>query len=230
MRSMRLTRVAATAAVAIAVLAGVPRPAAAQASKLNLVGAVDVFLAPGGNLALDFVMSPSAGTGSVFTLGPQTGVFAGLTSLTPGLQFDLVFGPAPAATPIPSTLLSIGGYTFTATAFGPGNVAGTPVRLTDDGASTVLSFSVLGTVTGPGFAAPSPVLGSYAASFPGMTRAELLAAIDGHGALPSSMAASFVTPTSLTAFAAVPEPSTWALVATGGLLVGATARRRSRSV
>jgi hypothetical protein len=205
--------------------------ATAQQSQLNIGGSADFYqVAPGAanNLVIDFL--PAGGlAGTVRTTQfpeDQTGIFAGIAPNTMGVQTDLVFGTAGSPTPTntPFTLLVLGGYTFTATAFGTGNVPGTPVSLDFLNNVTVASLQVFGTVTGNGF--NGTFIGGYDTRFPGLTPAQVTSQIESNQVLSKSIAATFVvTPTST-----VPEPSTYVLLATGIGALGMVARRRRTTV
>ena len=218
-------RMAGASAIAVALVAGVAQPAVAQ-DKLNIVGTVDIFQAPAGpigNVVIDFLPPAGGGTGTVNAFGPQTGVFAIIPPLLPGTNIDFVFGPLPGTTTPPVPILTIGGFTFTATGFGPGNVPGQPFSLTSSGGTVFATLNVVGTVTGPGIVGTQFFIGGYSTQFPNTTIADLIADIEAGTVIPSSISASFET------VSAIPEPSTYALMATGlvGLLGAARLRRRA---
>jgi hypothetical protein len=212
------------AAVAAASIAAAGRPVGAQSGQLDFTGTVDLFQpvpGPGQNLVVDFLPPPGMGTGTVHLTGGGSGVFALLAPFTPGSHVDLVFGPAgaPAPTAVPSTILTLGGYAFTVTGFAPGTFVGTPLTLQQVAGSTMASMGLVGTVTGPGLAGASPFSGGYSMAFPGVTIAQLAQTLEAGLTVRSTIQGTFVT--------AIPEPSTYALMATGLIgLTGAGWRRR----
>jgi hypothetical protein len=211
--------------------------AQAQTSNLNIVGTVNLYqlvAGPGGNLVIDFVPPSNAGIGVVYTppgTTGNTGVFAPLPTSLPGVNLDFVFGPGaiPPTTTTPVAFLQMGGYTFTATNFGPGNYPNTPLTVIPVGNTVFALLSVQGYVNGPGLAPNTPFIGGYSAQVPG-SLASVVSAIEtnigpngGIGAV--SVSATFTT------VSAVPEPATVTLMATGFVaLVGmGYARRRNHA-
>ena len=91
---------------------------------------------------------------------------------------------------------------------------------------SIASFQLRGTVTGPG-GTTSDFFGVIATSFPTMSFQEALQTVEATGIDGIRYTARF---TALAASSTVPEPSTWALVATGLCVVGAAGARRRRRV
>jgi hypothetical protein len=204
--------------------------AQAQNDKLNIVGTVNLYQlvpGPGGNLIIDFIPPAGAGSGAVFTppgVTGNTGVFAAIPPVTPGVNIDFVFGPGavPPTTTTPVPFLTMGGYTFTATSFGPGNVPGTPIMVTEAGGTVFATLSVNGFVNGPGLAPNMPFTGGYSTQVPG-TIADIIAQIEND---PAGIGNVSISAT----FATVPEPATVTLMATGLLtLLGVGYARRRQA-
>ena len=185
---------------------------------------------------------------------PSTGSFATLGATTPGLtgsirDFEVVVGPQPII-----GFVTLGGYTFDLFDMLPGTsapddclneqfLAGqscTPPRHDVEGVSTpftlvnvasgdpsaplnsVAWFDLRGMVRGPGSLTASPFIGRFEASFLGLSYQEVLYAAEANQLRGVDFAAQF------TVVSTVPEPSTYALAATGvvGLLGVAHVRRR----
>ena len=88
--------------------------------------------------------------------------------------------------------------------------------------NSIAWFDVRGMVRGPGSLTPSPFIGRFEASFPGLSYQEVLFTVEAAGLQGVDFSAQF------TVLSTVPEPSTYALATTGlvGLLGVAHARRR----
>ena len=209
---------------------------AAQAQyKLNIVGTVNLYqVSPGaaGNLVIDFVPVVAGGSGTVFTppgTTGNTGVFAPLPTSLPGTNIDFVFGTniAPPTTTTPVNFLTMGGYTFTATSFGPGNIPGTPITALQIGGTVYTVLSVEGYVNGPGLAANTPFSGGYSAQIPGQLNSvinTIQTNIGPNGGIGNvSVSATFTT------MNAVPEPATVTLMATGVFALAGFAGLRRRN-
>ena len=229
------------AAVATLSLGAVVAPASAQApSRLNITGSANLQNQPGSggaNLLIDFLFgSPeptTAGTpgGTVTAVPTISGVFMpGITTGTQGTIQDLIVGPggfigaggAGGATvgslPI-ANFMTIGGYTFSLTGGPSGNTFG-PISLFDIGTGTTASFGVRGFVTGGAFGtAPQAYQGVFTAQLSGLTPTQVFNAVNSGGTLPVSFSGEFTV-------GVIPEPSTYALLATGIGALGLVARRR----
>ena len=185
---------------------------------------------------------------------PSTGSFAAFGGAAPGVtgsirDFEVVVGPQPI-----TGFVTLGAYTFdlldmlpgTSTPddclneqFLPGQSC-TPPRHDVEGVSTPFTlvnvasndpsapinslawFDVRGMVRGPGSLTPSPFIGRFEASFVGLSYQEVLFAAEANQLQGVDFSAQF------TVVSTVPEPSTYALAATGlvGLLGVAGLRRR----
>jgi hypothetical protein len=234
----RSTFVKALVAVALSATA-----AQAQTSKLNIVGTVNLYqlvAGSGGNLVIDFVPPLGGGVGAVYTppgTTGNTGVFAPLPTSFVGTNIDFVFGTGGGANPTPTcpgadsancgggvAFLTLGGYTFYATSFGPGNT-GTPVTVAQVGNTVFALLSVDGYVTGPGLGGNAPFTGGYSAQIPG-TIAGVINAIETNtgargGIGDVSVSATFTV-------SSVPEPATMTLMATGFLALAGVGYARRR--
>ena len=220
----------ATLSLATAAFAGAQAPV----NVLNIVGNAQLSsTAPSAPLNIDF-LAPFPGTmagvgqpGQVLaTFG--TGLFSGVSGL--GLLQDLQISNAGVTTVNPasatSTFMTIGGYTFALTsapAASSGNYANFgPIALDDTPTGASATFGVLGTVTGPGFAPGTTFRGIFSTDFVGQSAQSVFNAINTGSSTPIvSFRASFTAPAST-----VPEPSTYALLATGIGALGLVARRR----
>jgi hypothetical protein len=195
----------------------------AQPSRLNIVGSVNVAEVGGGpNILLDF-LNP------VVAIPTVDGVFLPeiVPFVTTGTMNDVEVSAAGCANCPVSPLLTIGGYVFTLTSTplapaGPFNFGSVALAATATG--TTASMAARGTVTGGDFGANVvPFEALFTAQFVGDSPFDVFNDIDTGGTRNVSFSAEFVV-------GVIPEPSTYALMATGLLgLVGAAAARRRLS-
>lgn len=229
-----ITKVATFASLSLGAVAA---PAFAQpANVLNVVGQAQVSspgVGSGFPLFIDFLsggayppsMIGNGMPGNVFS-GQATGVFSSITGNTNGTIQDLqVSANGTNTTTNPSSaagsFMTIGGYTFSLTGAGTGSTFG-PVTLQDSQGGAIASFSVNGNVMGNGFNAGSTYQGLFTAQFVGETSAQVFNQINNGGTPIVTFSANF----SATPASTVPEPSTYALLASGIGALGLVARRR----
>ncbi len=233
-----ITKVATFATLSLAAVTAASAQTAE--SRLNFSGSVNLQNAPGSggaNLLLDFLAGTSqdiAGTptGNVIAVPTINGVF--IPGITPGMQgtiSDLMVG-ANGVVGLPvASFLSIGGYTFnlTGTQNSPGTRTFGPIALNAAGTmGSSATLAVTGTATGPGIAANMQTFGGvFTAQFAGLTPDQVFNTINSGGLLSAvSVSAEFLVPAPATPGTVVPEPSTYALLATGIGALGLVARRR----
>jgi hypothetical protein len=228
-----LFKVAAATVVAVAT---VSTSAQAQTGFLNVVGQLQVSSTPGPTTPLNIDIlsggafppsTPGFGTaGNVFA-GSSTGIFSGLSG-TSGVMNDIqITGGGTGVNTQPNTpnntLLTIGAYTFE---FGPiipatgGTAQFGPITLEDTPTGVDARINLRPRITGGACVPFCTGDGLLTAQFAGFTSAQLFQAINSG------------TPSPVVTFSAnfnasvVPEPSTYALMATGVAMLGAFARRR----
>jgi len=226
-----LSKATAVATLSLLAVAGTATTAQAQ-DRLNFNGSARVSNAPNpANLLIDFLAGAPeptvAGTptGTVFAVPTINGVF--LPEIMPGTQgtiTDLTVSPTGIVGLPINSFLVMGGYTFTLNSAPMGSTFG-PVTLVDVGTGTNAFFGVSGTVTGGDFGNTARnYQGVFTAQFAGMNPAQVFNAIEGGATLPVAFSAEFVVAS------VVPEPSTYALMATGLGMLGFFARRRRTQV
>ncbi len=212
-------------AVATLSIGALAAPTAAQAQNvINFTGSANVRDAlPGGGgdfLLIDFLTNavPGFGTAGTVTTIPDTdlpGVGIGATGQLRDLRAS---STGFTGTPV-SPFLTVGGYTFTLTGSDLGNTFG-PVSLFPVGSNTLATFNVNGTVTGGAFGSTiNPFNGTFTTQFVNIAPAALFNQINSGGTANASFSATLTV-------AAIPEPSTYALLATGMGALGLVARRR----
>ena len=224
----------AVATLSIAAVAATSSTAVAQTgSRVNITGSALVGNQPGSNganLLIDFLVgSPepiTAGTPNGTATATQiiNGVFAsnGIVSGTQGNILDLVASPSGfVGLPI-ANFMTLGGYTFSLTSAPNGSTFG-PVSLFDIGTGTAATFGVNGLLTGPGLGGNAYFYtGIFTAQFAGRNPTQVFNDINNGQNLPVGFSAEFT----VGANSIVPEPSTYALLATGIGALGVVARRR----
>jgi len=233
-RSFITKAVAAAAVVTLAVAPGVVQ---AQNTVLNFTGTArinDPDNTPGpttGTLNIDFlqraggVLTEGATRGTIDAGSNDLGIAAGVE----GSISDLV---ATSASPffqgLPNqTFVTIGGYTFSLMGSQAGNTFG-PVSLFQLGSNVLAGFNVNGMIVGATGTANTSLIGrtytgSFSTQFNNITTAALIQQIDAGQGLRSDFSARFDIAGPQ---AVIPEPSTYALMASGVAMLGAFARRR----
>lgn len=211
-------------------LGAVSATASAQPqSFLNFVGAAVVRDPSGGGgptLLIDFLLNeatPGAADGTISATETINGVFdPEIVPGTPGTVRDLLVNNSGVIGAPVANFVQIGGYTFTLTGTDDGNAFG-PISLFPVGNNTLATFGVNGTVTGGDYGTRVRRFdGVFTAQFAGDSPSEVFNDINTGNPRRVSYSAEFVV-------AAIPEPSTYALMATGliGLVGAARLRRRS---
>ena len=202
-----------------------PVSSASAQDRLNFEGSANLLDQPGSggvNLLIDFLTGtpPTVGgtpTGTVRVVPTTT--IPGIANGAEGVIQDLVSSPTTfVGLPI-SNFLTIGGYTFSLQSAPSGSTFG-PVTLIGTGTGTVGIFGVRGVVTGGAYGMTGAnYQGVFTAQFAGLTPDQVFDRINSGGTLPVSFSAEFTA-------SVIPEPSTYALMATGLGFLGFVARRR----
>ncbi len=220
----------ATAVATLSIAAVAATGTTAEAQRLNFNGAANVQNQPGSagaNLLIDFLAGATeptiAGTptGNVFaTPTIQPPFSATIMPGTNGVIQDLVASSSNFIGLPVSSFLTIGGYSFSLTNAPSGNTFG-PISLFDIGTGTLATFGVRGFVTGGAYGTQQVAYqGAFTAQFAGQRPGDVFNAINSGGTLPVAFSAEFNV---------VPEPSTYALLATGIGALGVVARRRRQA-
>ena len=219
-----VTKVATVAAVAAAAIA--PSAAQAQNTVLNFSGGArisdpDPVVGSGNTLVIDFLVNGNTTGAAPGTIIAGSNDFGFPSQGTNGTISDIVAVPFPPGVqdlPI-SSFVNIGGYTFALTSTDQGSTFG-PISLTQAGVNVSASFNVFGTVTGGAFGTRARnFTGIITSQFTNTTVASIVNRIDSGRGLRRDFSATFTVAT-------IPEPSTYALMASGVAMLGAFARRR----
>jgi hypothetical protein len=236
----RTSRTLRTAAAAAALALGAAAPAGAQVvGTINLLGGQVYVTSPGADAPVNVDFTTNGNTpprsfgtlGGPVTVASATGLFAptaGQTSLLTDLQISS--GGNAIATVPGAPLLTLGGYTFVlnpdARTAPTGDLNFGPIVLRNGAADdpipqTTAELFVSGTVTGPGLTGAGVFSGSLTAQYAGLTAQQVFEQANLGTLRETSFSASLAVTN-----AVVPEPSTYALLATGIAGLGAFARRR----
>jgi len=223
----------ATAVATLSIAAVAATSSTADAQRINFIGSVNIQNAANPeNLLLDFLAGPNqdvagTATGTIEARPTIQAPFSNtITPGTTGTITDLTISPMGVMNTPVSPFVTIGGYSFSLNSSvqaptAPFNFG--PIRLVDDGnGGSFASFSIRGTVTGGVYGnTATPYNGIFSAQFSNLTAAQVFNTINSGGAL---TARSFSAE-----FNVVPEPSTYALLATGIGALGVVARRRRQA-
>ena len=182
-------------------------------------------------LSIDFLTGNMTGMGIPGTItATQTadGVFAAgvIPGVTMGTISDITLSRSGVVNAPIDPFVTLGAYTFSLTstplAGGPTPPNFGPVQLTQLGGNTSAAFAVDGYVTAGPDAVGRAYTGIFTAQFAGQTPEQVFNSVNNGSSLPVSFSANFA----LSPASTVPEPSTYALFATGLGELGAAARRR----
>ena len=234
-----LFKAASVATLSAAVVA--TASAQGYANTLQVAGQAQITSAGAGSgqpLFIDFLSGvPFPGTpgngvpGNVIS-GATTGAFKSIANGTNGVIQDIEIGGGGSPTTTnpmgnEASFMKIGGYTFTLDNAPNGSTFG-PITLTDQAGGAIGSFAIFGMVSGPGFSSPISYEGAFSTQFVGETAQQVFNQINNGGTPIVSFSANFGAPVNQPS--TVPEPSTYALLATGIAALGVVARRRRTEV
>lgn len=221
------TRVAMAATLTLGALT-FAMPAQAQTGTLDFSGGrVDLEDQPGSggvNLLVDFLAgSPrviGGPTPGQFVVDNAEGDFAAASFGDQGTISDLVVGPGGVIGLPVANFINVSGFTFTLdnTQATEGQVVFGTIGVSQSGSSSFATFSFTGRVTGNGLT-NNPFVGIITTQFANQTPTQVFQTINSGGRVRASFSGQL-------ALTAVPEPSTYALLASGIGALALVARRR----
>lgn len=236
--SYKLARQAATAAmVTIALVSASSSTAFAQHGEVSFNGSVNLFnspVDPVNILRIDFLDFGIAGVpanrGGLAPIAGATGIFNGGCGLagTNGFVSDLDVNNNGTTTLLAGNpFLKFGSCSFESTSFTPGSglYHFGSVQLGQFGSNVTAAIALNGMLIGGGLPANTMFSGIFTTQFSNTTVADLFDEINTVGLQDKAVSATFSYDVSTT-----PEPSSYALMATGLAALGFAVRRRRRTV